>query len=527
MRAAIDQQATNQESLNGRVTASAVDGIASIVPEDESVVRRVSVTADGLVIPKVAASTYDFSKLQSTSHEHLGGMGDEVGFSKKSRVPEAFRGRSVVRRAVWAAGEFKSGTIVHNANSAAGDIASEVVAPSSGLSSLGIPYSDPPSPLVSESDLGRPAGQGPNHYTLLYRFLAPLCKQSSRVLCIEMRPTQFSAFDIALAVSTNDGSSDRAWREVLAPAIHTLNNETLGLRAFVWSAVEVRLYESAHESARKSVHGQPSYPSRWFEHAHREPQLSDDAMRRLTMITFESLFHERAEACYEVRSDSRAAASISVPYPTAFHASNSAQMNAHLAWVNASKRTMLAAYKANPHGRGMQLRQKLQGLCNSSEQVLCSQEDAPLDTNAQVYGALRRAKFCLEPTGDTPTRSQMFECLLCGAIPVFFSSCLSEKLVFENMYSPYLPIYRRTHFGAGLWAVVLPYDRVMAEPSYVLNALAAIPAEKVASMQAQIRSSMMNLVFPRTVDQDQGMNADATNYGALSILEKQLATRGI
>jgi hypothetical protein len=137
MRADIDQQATDQESLNGRVTASAVDGIASLVHEDESVVRRVSVTVGGLVIPKVAASTYDFSKRQSTS-----GMGDEVDSSKKSGVPEAFRGRSVVRRAVWAASEVEAGAIVYNATSAARDIASEVVAPGYGLSSFAIPYAD-------------------------------------------------------------------------------------------------------------------------------------------------------------------------------------------------------------------------------------------------------------------------------------------------------------------------------------------------------------------------------------------------
>jgi hypothetical protein len=93
MRSDIDQRATDQESLNGRVTASAVGGIVSIVPEDKSVVRRVPVTAGGVVIPKVAASTYDFRKLQSTSQGHLGGMDDAVGFSKKSGVPEAFRAR--------------------------------------------------------------------------------------------------------------------------------------------------------------------------------------------------------------------------------------------------------------------------------------------------------------------------------------------------------------------------------------------------------------------------------------------------
>ena len=34
----------------------------------------------------------------------------------------------------------------------------------------------------------------------------------------------------------------------------------------------------------------------------------------------------------------------------------------------------------------------------------------------QVHEKLRKATFCLEPQGDTPTRSQIFECLLSGGI---------------------------------------------------------------------------------------------------------------
>ncbi len=47
----------------------------------------------------------------------------------------------------------------------------------------------------------------------------------------------------------------------------------------------------------------------------------------------------------------------------------------------------------------------------------------------QVAG---QAWYCLQPPGDTPTRAAIFDCLMAGAIPVFFDPLITELLPFGD-----------------------------------------------------------------------------------------------
>ena len=148
-----------------------------------------------------------------------------------------------------------------------------------------------------------------------------------------------------------------------------------------------------------------------------------------------------------------------------------------------------------------------------------------LRTNWEVHDALRSARFCLQPAGDTPTRSQIFECLLCGGIPVFFSTCAQADLVYERLYEPFLPPFERTAFGPGPWAVVLDEERVINNQTYLLGTLANIAADKlrITKMQETIISFLPRLQYPP----DPTAPPDLPRYGpdALGVYNALLSER--
>ena len=138
------------------------------------------------------------------------------------------------------------------------------------------------SPLVASSDASALVGSEPNHYTQLYTFLSGLCRPATpEVLCIKTHPSttvrgSTHGFEVVRAISkAHTNATAHAWRSILAPAVRVLNIEASGLRAFVWSAVELRLYARAHAATRlwEDVNGarSPSYPMRWFENARLQP----------------------------------------------------------------------------------------------------------------------------------------------------------------------------------------------------------------------------------------------------------------
>ena len=106
--------------------------------------------------------------------------------------------------------------------------------------------------------------------------------------------------------------------------------------------------------------------------------------------------------------------SISVPYLTSFHLTTKAALHAHKEWANASSRKALAVMYAGVHGAGpdgIELRRSLSIVCEDSD--LCTHVKFGTGlSNAEVHAELRAATFCLEPQGDTPFRSQVFECLV-------------------------------------------------------------------------------------------------------------------
>jgi len=338
-------------------------------------------------------------------------------------------------------------------------------------------------------------GQDEHHYSTLARWLDVGKQLGPAVYSFDLAFSGRYAVALDLPLSTARG------RQLLTPGIEALNDPSLGLKAFIWPVVEVRLYREAHAATNMTdASGAAAFPPHWLNSRAGDfgndpwplPSLTGEAAQRLSVITFESLFHHHRKHCFVLRQDGRESKSISVPYPTSFHATTEEAFQHHVEWVRASSRPTLAVLYAKSHGRGPDgpaLRKALNAQCSASSSCLNlydlsppkqakanagGGQREPVLTNAAVHAELRDATFCLEPQGDTPTRPQLFECLLCGGIPVFFSSCARPDLLYERIYEPFLPRHERTDFGCGQWAVVLDSRRVLAEPGYLMRELEAI-----------------------------------------------------
>jgi len=125
---------------------------------------------------------------------------------------------------------------------------------------------------------------------------------------------------------------------------------------------------------------------------------------------------------------------------------------------------------------------------------------------------------------------QIFECLISGSIPVFFTSCPGGDMVYERLYEPFLPRFDRTEFGLGTWAVVLDSRRAENEEGYTMAALARIArdADAIRKVQRTILSLMPRLMYPEPSYVSSDCHAEGVQEpNALVILREVLTSRGL
>ena len=141
----------------------------------------------------------------------------------------------------------------------------------------------------------------------------------------------------------------------------------------------------------------------------------------------------------------------------------------HVQTPGVDHRSFLWAYAATPHGspNAKNLRLALQRACAASN-------DCADGRRGDAARHQRNATFCVEPPGLTPGRASIVTALLAGCVPVLFAP---EQ---DRLW----PL----HWGGWRDAsrVMLDTRRATAEPSYVGDALRAIPASAVDAMRATI-----------------------------------------
>ena len=209
------------------------------------------------------------------------------------------------------------------------------------------------------------------------------------------------------------------------------------------------------------------------------------------------------DACYLYAPSPRYA---SVPFWQ-----NGSETNEELALVRQrsdAERPHRVFHFASMHGQAAALRWRLYGLCEGQGGWYCPHEGArtaqgalqgqlPLahDDFMRVFGS---TTFALMPTGDSPGRISMWDCLRRGCVPVLFSSCPHAHML--DSHAGWLPPDTSEGFGVRTWAVLLNQTAVMSSDTYLRDALASVTDEQLSAMRAAVRPYLAKMSYEPATD---------------------------
>lgn len=289
-----------------------------------------------------------------------------------------------------------------------------------------------------------------------------------------------------------------------------------------WRA-QCEVLEAAPKSTLAVVWGQTGVA---FQRQFAQAGCAEQAAiieNRSIIVSFEPLFlRTTAAACPRVVPPPAGPPYLAVPWPTQFHAASDRDISEHLASLRRLARPYLMAFYGGEHGRQASLRHTLHEACRDAASRCVSLHvpgcasprftpDACLVHAAAENGGggagarnvtlfehllagYASSEFCLMPAGDTPTRQGIFDALLTGCIPVFFTTCRRGAL-YESAYEPFVPRYERHNFGAGAWAVLLNASEVAHTPGVVVRTLEAIGVETRLRMREAILRFLPRLAY--------------------------------
>ncbi|KAJ4817222.1 Xyloglucan galactosyltransferase KATAMARI [Rhynchospora pubera] len=142
--------------------------------------------------------------------------------------------------------------------------------------------------------------------------------------------------------------------------------------------------------------------------------------------------------------------------------------------VRHSKRTHLFSFVGGARHKGHgaeKYRSAVISQCNSTDScllVLCKYWTSAWDAADEILGAMKQAHFCLQPPGDTSTRRSIFDSILAGCVPVFFT-----ELTAYSQYTWYIPERRED------WSVLIGPDQL----DRIEDVLSQIPEKEVKQMR--------------------------------------------
>ncbi|KAJ1261634.1 hypothetical protein BS78_09G045700 [Paspalum vaginatum] len=214
-----------------------------------------------------------------------------------------------------------------------------------------------------------------------------------------------------------------------------------------------------------------------------------------------------------------------VPHPTSFHPSSLPRLRAWLARARRSRRNALMLYAggvarpSRPNIRGAILAECAAaggGGNRTCAVVDCSAGACALDP-VRYMRPMLRARFCLQPPGDTPARRSTFDAVLAGCVPVFF-----EHAAARAQYGWHLPPADYDQFS-----VTIPKESVVQGGVRIANVLAAVPEEVVARMRERLLEMAPRVMYRRHGSdaglRDAGMDAvDLAVEGALRRIRRRV-----
>ncbi|GMY30302.1 xyloglucan-specific galacturonosyltransferase 1-like [Fagus crenata] len=116
---------------------------------------------------------------------------------------------------------------------------------------------------------------------------------------------------------------------------------------------------------------------------------------------------------------------IGIPHPTFFHPhSDDDIISWQLKIIRPRRRTLVSFAGAARPDQPDNIRSILINQCNSAENGICrffNCSSGGCDQPESVIELFMESEFCLQPQGDSPTRKSVFDSLVSGCIPVFFT----------------------------------------------------------------------------------------------------------
>ncbi|MCO5552844.1 hypothetical protein L7F22_006362 [Adiantum nelumboides] len=215
---------------------------------------------------------------------------------------------------------------------------------------------------------------------------------------------------------------------------------------------------------------------------------------------------------------------IAIPYPTSFHPSSSLDVELWQAKLRErmSKRSKLLSSFIGSTSRGSEwsraLRVELAKQCNQAGANTCQAfkcGDGTFDCarNPEHVNALfLSSTFCLQPSGDSPTRKGIFDSLLAGCIPVLF-----------NEASAYTQYYWHLPQNGSLYSVLFNGEDVIHRNVDIFATLAVIAndTQRLRRMQEEIINMLPHIVYSLSTSND---GSDTTFHDAVDVALESLFT---
>lgn len=208
---------------------------------------------------------------------------------------------------------------------------------------------------------------------------------------------------------------------------------------------------------------------------------------------------------------------VGIPYPTAFHPDTPLRLQAWIEKVERSRRKHLFSYVGAPRSDSWSVRGIIANACiNAGESVCnlvnCSVVKCSHDPVA-IYQSFVSASFCLQPKGDTATRRSTFDCLISGAIPVFFDN--------DTAYTQYfwhLPQDRESY------SVYIDEEDLKGGVS-IQDILMSYSPQQIRQMRKNIVSIIPGLIYNGFESDPSSLRKDAYEISLERVLQKIAAER--
>ncbi|KAM7261312.1 hypothetical protein ACFE04_008679 [Oxalis oulophora] len=180
---------------------------------------------------------------------------------------------------------------------------------------------------------------------------------------------------------------------------------------------------------------------------------------------------------------------FAIPYPTYFHPSLDRELFEWQDKVGGSNRPYLFSFIRTPRSNSINsIRGEVMNQCLASPRLCklmhCNSFSRNCENPANVMALFRKSVFCLQPPGDSFTRSFIFDSILAGCIPVFFHP--------DSAYTQYLWHLPKDH---ARYSVFISARDLMKRRVSINKTLLKVSEEQESEMREEIIKLIPKIIY--------------------------------